>query len=74
MSKRLAGKDIAQVYFDERQRNRQQGIAQRDTGVRQSPRIQNQELHLFGLGGVHSGNQFVFGIALEGVQFMGLMA
>ena len=68
--KLFSGKGIAQVYFDKRNLNGQKSIAQRNTGVRETARVQDDEFNTIDLSLLDSIDEFMLGIALEAGQFM----
>lgn len=64
----LPGKRIAQVNFDERDLNGQQGIPQGHACMREGARVQDNEFDLIVGGLLDTVNEFVFGIALKAVE------
>ncbi len=70
MPKILSGKSVAQMNFDERDLNRQQGVAQGNTRVRKGTRIQNNKFDLIGSGSLDAVDQFVLCIALKAVELV----
>lgn len=68
--KLLPGKRVAEMNFNKRDLYRQQRIAQGDAGVRETTGVQNDKIDAVGRGLLHPVDQFVFGIALEGVERM----
>jgi len=63
--KLFPGERIAQVNLDKRNLNSEQGVAQRDAGVREATRVQDDEFDPVDLGFLHPVNEFMFGIALK---------
>ena len=64
LSERLAGVDVGQVHFHERQIHRHQGIAQGDAGVGVGTRVDDDGVHCLDrrlLDAVHQG-AFVVGL------------
>jgi hypothetical protein len=74
MSKLLPRKRVAQVDFDKRNLNRQECIAQRNTGVCECPWIQNYEGDLIGGCFLHPVNEFVLGVALKALKLVSKFA
>jgi len=70
MPKILSGKSVAQMHFDERDLNCQQGVAQRDTRVRESTWVQNDKFDVVGGGSLDAVDQLVLGIALIASEFV----
>src|SRR6266446_1239211 len=69
-AKRLAGVRVGQVHFDERHTGAEDGVAQRDAGVRERARIDDHERHAFGAGPMDAIDQLVFGVTLERDQLV----
>jgi hypothetical protein len=63
--KLFSGKRIAEVNFDKRYLNGQKGIAQRNTCVRETTRVQDDKIDPVDLGLLDAVNEFMFGIALK---------
>jgi hypothetical protein len=70
MPKLFSGKRIAEVNFDKRYLNGQKGIAQGNTCVRETTRVQDDEFDAVGLGLLDPVNEFMFGIALKAGEVM----
>src|ERR1700677_4694968 len=70
LPKSLAREHVAQVNFDERQRDREKGIAQGDAGVRIARGIDDGDRDAIAFGGLNLAYQLMLGIALEGDQGM----
>src|ERR1700674_5097976 len=64
-AKRLTGVRVGQVHFDERHTGAEDGVTQRDAGVRERARIDDHERHAFGAGPMDAIDQLVFGVTLE---------
>src|SRR5438309_7190213 len=69
-AERLAGVRVGQVHFDERHTGAEDGVAQRDAGVRERARIDDHECHGFGAGPMDAIDQLVFGVTLERDQLV----
>jgi len=65
---RLARVDVRQVHFDERDSRGQQGVTQRDAGVREGRRVEEDEADAVRRGAVDPRDQFVLGVALGEVE------
>ena len=65
MSERLARVHVAQVHLDERNLHREQRIAQRDAGVREARRIEENEGDVARRRLVDAADQLGLGVALE---------
>ena len=65
VSKLFSGERIAQVNLDKWNLNSEQGVTQRDAGVREATRVQNDEFDPVDLGFLNPVNEFMFGIALK---------
>jgi len=63
--KLFPGERIAQVNLDKRNLNSEQGVTQRDAGVREPTRVQDDEFDPVNLGFLNPVNEFMFGIALK---------
>ena len=61
---------VAQVHFDERDPDRQQGIAQGDARMRERCRIEDDECHVRSRRLVDTGDQLGLGVALKRRQVM----
>ena len=70
VSKLFPGKRIAEVNFDKRYLNGQKGIAQRNTRVRETARVQDDEIDPVDLRLLDPVNEFMFGIALKAGEVM----
>src|ERR1700728_3053445 len=70
LPKSLAREHVAQVNFDERQRDGEKGIAQGDAGVRIARRIDDGDRDAVVFGSLNLADQLMLGIALEGGQGM----
>src|SRR5688572_2246664 len=70
VAKLLASEGVREMQFDEGQLHAQEGIAQGDAGVRETARIQDGEADAIGARGLHAVDELVFGVALEGDQFV----
>ena len=70
LPKSLAREHVAQVNFDERQRDREKGIAQGDAGVRIARGIDDGDRDAVVFGRLNLADQLMLGIALEGDQGM----
>src|ERR1700678_2107606 len=70
LPKSLAREHVAQVNFDERQRDREKGIAQGDAGVRVARGIDDGDRYGVAFGGLYPADQLMLGVALEGDQGM----
>ena len=68
MSKLLTSKRIAQVNLDERNPDSEERIAQCDTGVRKSTRIQDDEIDTIDGGLLDPVDQLMLRIALKAGQ------
>ena len=68
MAKRLALVDIRDVHFHERNVDASQRVAQRDTGVRQAARVDDDEIDTLGTRRMDAVDQRPFMIALEKSQ------
>ena len=66
----LAREDIAQVHFDEWNAYSEKRIAQRDAGMRETARVDDDEGNLLTLCRVYFIDQLVFGVALRRGEFM----
>src|SRR6266480_616615 len=73
-AKRLAGVRVGEVHFDERHTGAEDGVAQRDAGVRERARIDDHERHRFGAGPMDAIDQLVFGVTLERDQLVSELA
>ena len=60
---------VAQVHLDERNLDREQGVAQRDAGVREAGRVEDDERDVAGRRLVDALDQLGFGVALEAVRW-----
>src|SRR5438034_9343694 len=69
-AKRLAGVRVGEVHFDERHTGAEDGVAQRDAGVRERARIDDHECHGLGAGPMDAIDQLVFGVTLERDQLV----
>src|SRR5882762_4494904 len=69
-AKRLAGVRVGQVHFDEGHTGAEDGVAQRDAGVRERARIDDHERHALGAGPMDALDQLVFGVTLERDQLV----
>ena len=74
VSKILAGKDVAQVNFDERDADGKQSIAYCNAGMRESTRIEQDEVHLVRSSLLYPIDDLVLGIALKALQFISLLS
>ena len=63
--KLFPGERIAQVNFDKRNLNGQKSVTQRNTRVRESARVQDDEVDPVNLGLLDPVNEFMFGVALK---------
>jgi len=63
--KLFPGERIAKVNFDKRNLNSEKRVAQRDAGVREATRVQDDEFDPVDLGFLNPVNEFMFGIALK---------
>ena len=63
--KLLSGECIAQVNLDKRNLNSEKGVAQRDAGMCEATRVQDDEFDPVDLGFLNPVNEFMFGIALK---------
>jgi len=70
VSKFLPGECIAQVNFNKRNLNGQNGISQRNACMRETTRIQNNKFDPVDLGLLNPVNELVFGVALEAGEVM----
>ena len=70
MPKFLPRKRIAEMNFNKRDLDRQQGIAQGDAGVCETTGVQYDEIDAVRRGLLHPVDQFMFGIALKGIERM----
>ena len=61
---------VTQVHFDERDLHRQQRVAQRDAGVRERRRVEDDEGDVRRRRLVNARDQLVLGVALERRQVM----
>jgi len=68
--KLFSGKRIAEVNFDKRYLNGQKGIAQRNTCMRETARVQDDEFDPVDLRLLDPVNEFMFGIALKAGEVM----
>ncbi len=66
----LSRKGIAQVDFDKRNLNRQKGISQRNAGMREAARVQDDKFDAIDLGLLHAIDEFMLGVALKALQFV----
>ena len=66
MTEFFAREGIREMHFDEGQFHAQQGIAQRHAGMREAARIDDGEADAVAARRLHTGDELVFGIALEG--------
>ena len=69
MTKRFAGVYVGDMDLDARDIDSGEGIAQRDTGMRERGRVDNNELGAVGLGLMHRFDQFLFAVALQAGEF-----
>src|SRR5207302_7483213 len=69
-AKRLAGEDVGQVHLDEGQGRAGERVAQRDAGMGQRSRIDDDERD--GVGGrpLDALDELVLGVALEGEELV----
>ena len=70
MSELLAREDIAQVHFDEWNTYSEKSIAQRDAGMGEAARVDDDKGNLLTLCRVYFFDQLVFGVALRRGEFM----
>ena len=70
MTKILPRKHVAQVNLNERNINGEQRIAQCDAGVRERARVEQYERRSVLAGRLDAVDEFVFGIALDRVEFV----
>lgn len=70
LPKILSGKSVAQMNFDKRDLNRQQGVAQRNARVRKGAWIQNDKIDLVSGGPLDTVDQLVLGIALIAIELV----
>ena len=68
MAERLAGVHVGQVHFDERDADPRQGVAQRDAGVGEAARIDDDERKSLRLRRMDPLDQRTFVVALEGFE------
>src|SRR5256885_3492208 len=73
-AKRVAGVRVGEVHFDERHTGAEEGVAQRDAGVRERARIDDHERHRFGARPMDAIDQLVFGVTLERDQLVAELA
>ena len=66
----LSRKGIAQVDFDKRNLNRQKGISQRNTGMREAARVQDDKFDAIDLSLLHAIDEFMLGVALKALQLV----
>src|SRR5690606_33187957 len=66
VAERLARVHVAQVHFGERDLHREQGVTQRDAGVREAGRVEEDERYVAGGRLVNQLDQFRLGVALPG--------
>jgi len=71
-TKLLAAVYVGKMHFNKRNRHRQQGIAQGDTGVGKGGGVDQYNLDTFMASIVYAIYQFVFGITLQGEQVVAL--
>src|SRR5262249_55543861 len=64
LSKLFAPRDVRQVQLDERDAHREQRVAQRDAGVCESRRIEEDQRRLIVSGSMNAANQLRLRIAL----------
>src|SRR5690606_41673758 len=67
-TERLARGDVRQVELDERDRDREQRVAERDARVRERGRIEQNEIDLLAARGMDAPDQLVLGVALKRVE------
>ena len=70
MPKFLPGKRIAQVHFDKRDLNSQEGISQRNTGMRETTGVQDDKFDVFGSGLLDPVDELMLGVTLKALQLM----
>src|SRR6185503_9473180 len=70
MTERLAALQVREVNLDERDLHGEQGVAQRDTGVREGAGIDYDIGDALACRGMDAANELVLGIALEGDQLV----
>jgi len=70
VTKFLTSERVTEMDFDKWNPDTQEGIAQRDTRVGKTARIQNDEIGAFGGRQLHAIDQLVLGIALKAGQSM----
>src|SRR5690606_13461799 len=67
-TERLARGDVRQVELDERDRDREQRVAERDARVRECGRVEQNEIDLLAARGMDAPDQLVLGVALKRVE------
>lgn len=70
VAKLFASKGIAQVNFNKRNIDGEEGIPRRDTGVGECTRIDKDEVDTVSAGLLYTVDHFMFRITLETLQFM----
>src|SRR5690606_3271208 len=70
MTERLAFIDIGQMYFNKRNRDRQQSVAQRHAGMSERTGVKQDKVNAFKAGIMNAIDEFVLSIALQVQQVM----
>jgi hypothetical protein len=68
VSKLFPGERITQVNLDKRNLNGEQCVTQRNAGVREATRVQDDKFDSVDLSLLHPVNEFMFGIALKTLE------